>query len=446
MPAPGSSPSPSPSPAQNRSVAFSPTTSDFANPERGFYGWGGDDFVTALDISAVKAGYASGRRLVFAKVQLDAFRTADFSDAWLNQLGASLAAVRAAGMKTTLLFSYDFTENGQDASSAQIKRHLEQLKPVLQANADVIPFMRAGFIGAWGEWHSSKAGNSCGYNAGTTPCTTADANRLIVRDALLANVPSSTQIGFRYPPDLQKWYPQATQQSRAGLHNDCFLAGPTDSGTFEDPASRDYAKALTTNTAYGGETCENAGTPIRNTCADILSEGAQYHLAWLNINYAPSVINAWKAGGCFDEVSRSMGYRLQLDQLSLPAAVARGSTATVSIDLSNIGWAKLFGERTLVVTLEHKTSKAQVLAKAGNLQALTPQATSSSRIDVNVALPANAEPGDYEVLLSVPDIHFATAGNPDFAVRFANADNATLGQLWDAAGAKLKTGASIKVE
>jgi Domain of unknown function (DUF4832)/Domain of unknown function (DUF4874) len=403
--------------------------------------------VTQYDAGSVQATYNAGHRLLFAKVELDAFRNADFPDTWLTSLNSSFTKVRAAGMKVTLLFSYDFSAGGQDASAAQIKRHTEQLKPVLAANADLIPYMRAGFVGAWGEWHSSQAGNSCGYNAlPSTTCAEADANRVIIRDALLANMPATTQIGFRYPPDLQKWYPSATQQSRAGIHNDCFLAGPSDSGTFDDPTSRPYAKALTDQTAYGGETCENAGTPVRNTCADILSEGAQYHLAWLNINYAPSVLNKWKADGCFEQVSRSMGYRLQLGAVSHAQQATAGDTVAVAVDIRNVGWARIFSARKLVVTLKHATTGATIIASAGNLQTLPPQATATTRQVINVTLPVGAAKGDYDLYLSAPDIFSATAADGRFAVRFANADDSAKAQAWDSASASFKAGTKLTVK
>ncbi|MFM9901029.1 MAG: DUF4874 domain-containing protein, partial [Polaromonas sp.] len=327
---------------------FSTTTALLPNPERGFYGGSGDDFVSAFDVGSVRAAYNAGQRLVLARVPLAAYRTTDLPASWLANLSASFAKVRAEGMKTTLLFSYDFSQGGNDATAAQIKRHLEQLQPVLQANADVIPYMRAGFIGAWGEWHSSQSGNSCGYNSGTTPCTTADANRTIVRDALLANVPGTTQIGFRLPLDVQTWYPSATQQSRAGVHNDCFLGGSTDAGTYSNTGARLYTQALSTHTAFGGETCDNAEVPLRITCPDILGEGALYHLAWLNANFALSFINAWKAGGCYEEVMRNMGYRLQLDALGVPPQAARGEALSLALDLRNTGWARLFSARPVV--------------------------------------------------------------------------------------------------
>jgi hypothetical protein len=434
-----------PAPPPTITQTFSATSADFPNPERGFYGWSGSDFVTRYDANSVKATSDAGMRLLLALVQLDNFRSADLSADWLRALDASFAKVRAAGMKVTLAVSYDFTAGGKDATAAQIKRHLEQLKPVLAANADVIPYMRAGFIGAWGEWHSSQSGNSCGYNSpANITCEVADANRVIVRDALFANVPSTTQIGFRYPPDLQKWYPSPRQQSRAGMHNDCFLAGPTDTGTYAVPGSRAYAQALSENAAFGGETC-NAGKPARDTCADILSEGAQYHVAWLNINYAPSFITAWKAGGCFNEVSRSIGYRLQLDAISHAASVARGNTLSVSVDLRNVGWARIFSDRPLVVTLKHVASGNTINAAAGNLRELSSQAIASTRVTVNVTIPASAASGDYEMALSAPDVFAAVATDARFAVRFAIADNPATGQAWEGGSGVFKTGTAVSV-
>ena len=423
------------------------TNAEFASPERGFYGWSGSDFVTQYDAGSVRAAAASGQSLVLAKVELQNYRNADLPATWLTQLGSSFAKVRAAGMKTTLVFSYDFTEGGRDASAQQIRRHTEQLKPVLAEYADVIPFMRAGFIGAWGEWHSSQAGNSCGYNAlPNTTCTEADANRIIIRDALLANMPATTQIGFRYPADLQKWYPNASQQKRAGLHNDCFLAGPSDSGTFEASTSRPYAKTLTDQTAYGGETCENAGTPVRSSCPDILKEGAEYHLAWLSADYAPSVLNRWKSEGCYSEVSRSMGYRLQLDAASHAQEAAAGQSVAVEVDLRNVGWSRIFSARKLVATFVNNATSERFSSADGNLQNLSPQAMASTRQIINVPVPASAAKGSYTLHLSAPDVFAATASDARFAVRFANADDASKGQAWIAASGLFKMGTQLTVK
>jgi len=437
-------PVPTPAPSVLTSNLFTATSADFPNPDRGFYDWSGSDFINAFALGSVQSAYTGGKRLVLALVPLDSYRTTDLPASFLTTLGARFASVRAAGMKTTLLFSYDFSAGGNDASAALIKRHLEQLKPVLAANADVIPYMRAGFIGAWGEWHSSKAGNSCGYNAGTTPCATADANRIIVRDALLANVPSTTQIGFRYPVDLQKWYPSAVAPARVGAHNDCFLAGPSDTGTYQSTAQRTYVQSLTANGSFGGETCD-AELPMRATCNDVLTEGRLYHLAWLNANGSTATLNGWKTAGCYSQVSASMGYRLQLDAISHNTAAARGTSLSFNVDLRNVGWARMFNARQLVVTLQHNTSGARITAAAGDLSTLPAQSGSSRRITLTMAIPAGAQVGDYTVLVGVPDIFAGTANDPRFSVRFANADNLSVGQAWDAPSARFNVGTGVRV-
>lgn len=193
------------------------------------------------------------------------------------------------------------------------------------------------------------------------------------------------------------------------------------------------------------ETCEDTQTVLRSSCADILSEGKQYHLAWLNVNYGMTFINAWKSGGCYSQVSASMGYRLQLDAVSHNTLVSRGNTASVAVDLRNVGWSRMFSARKLVVTLKHKTSGATITGAAGDLSALIDQATASTRMSVAVAIPSTAATGDYDVYLSAPDIYTATANDPRFSVRFANADNTGVRQSWDAAMASFKVGTTPTV-
>ena len=426
-------------------VAFSPSQADFPNPERGFYSSGLSDLLAPFNADVVREARSAGRRLLMARVQLDDWRDADLPPSLLAALDERLRQVRAAGMKVTLLFNYDFSEEGQDASAHRIRSHLQQLKPVLATHAAVIPFMRAGFIGAWGEWHSSASGNSCNGSPGTAVCAAALANRLVVRDALLDNVPETTQIGIRYPADLMRWYPDPTQQRRLGLHNDCFLAGPSDTGTYQRTRQRSYVQALSARTAFGGETCVGGETPVRETCADILAEGRAYRLAWLNADYARPVLDSWKAQGCLSVVSAFMGYRLQLDALTHAGLATRGEALAFDIDLRNVGWAGFFTARRLVVTLRHRETGATWSSAAGDLRDLPPQAVASSRLRVTVNVPAGAEPGDHEVWLGVPDVFAATEGDRRFAVRFANADSADGQQGWSEVQGRFRTGSTVRI-
>ena len=88
---------------------------------------------------------------------------------------------------------------------------------------------------------------------------------------------------------------------------------------------------------------------------------------------------------------------------------------------------------------------ATLNASAGDLSALPSQAKASTRIEVAVPVPAGAATGDYDVYLSAPDIFPATASDPRFAVRFANADSASSGQVWDQTTARFKAGTTLTV-
>jgi len=431
------------------STTFSSSTQNIPNPERGFYSFTEDlAELTASNLRYIRD--TQGLRLAYSPTLLAAYRTTPLPQSYLDTLSANLAVVRAEGMKLVLRFAYNYDSGGQDATLAVVQQHASQLAPLLKANADVIAYLQAGFIGAWGEWHTSS------NNLAT------DANKAAIRDALLAAAPASHPVQFRYPPDLIKWYPTvlgagqafgATAQARIAAHNDCFLSSNTDVGTYSSNTTlgdqqRAYIKALTELTPYGGETCDASNaSEQRRGCSAILAEGRDYHLTYLNVGYYEGFINQWKAEGCYEEVARTMGYRLQLDAVAHPVSVKRGGSATVRVELRNVGWSRLFSARKLIVALRHRGSGALVSASGGNdLRTLPPQAKSSTAIEVPVAIPAGAATGEHDVLLGLPDIYSTTAGDVRFAVRFANQDDAAKDQAWEASSARFRVGTWLAVE
>jgi hypothetical protein len=111
------------------------------------------------------------------------------------------------------------------------------------------------------------------------------------------------------------------------------------------------------------------------------------------------MLNAWKSGGCYAQVSGFMGYRLQLDSATHDTQVARGGSVALSVNLRNVGWARMFSDRALVVHARHKATGALITGKAGNLATLAPQATASTAVVVNLTIPADAATRDYDVFL-----------------------------------------------
>lgn len=132
---------------------FAPSDEDFPNPERGMI-----YFIDLLRPRPWEFLRARGIALAYAGVGLAPFRAGPIPDEFLARLEEGFRAVRASGIKVVLRFYYSEDLGRPDAPKAVVLRHLEQLKPVLAAHADVIAVLQAGFIGAWGEWHGSTNG------------------------------------------------------------------------------------------------------------------------------------------------------------------------------------------------------------------------------------------------------------------------------------------------
>lgn len=448
MPAPTPAPVPAPSPAPTAVVNFLPSEVEIANPERGFYRFGDDP--AKLDSAWMAELAAQGARLIYTPADLSAWRSQPLPDSYLQSLRTGFAKLRANGLKAVVRFAYNYPDNetdylnAQDATLAQVQAHVAQLKPVMAENADVVAIWQAGFIGAWGEWHTSS-----------NNLTTA-ANKRAVRDALLAALPAGRMMQVRYPGDLALWYPapptlsqllanDVTAGARVGLHNDCFLASPDDVGTYDPPetatAMRNYMQQSSAMTAFGGETClPPQVAEARMQCADILREGAQYHLTYLNQDYYAGFINNWTTQGCMAEVKRKLGYRLALKTLEHATEAARGGTLQWRVRIENTGWARTMNPRGLVLTLMPTTGAATRLALVGtDLRQIG--AGEAAEFSGQVVVPASMSAGTYRVSLGAPDAASSLANDPRYALRFANADQA--GVQFDAATGFLATGTQV---
>lgn len=432
---------------------FTPSDADWPNPERGFYRWSWTK-LNALSASDMQDAYEQGYRLLYTPLDLSSYRSRELPASLLTRLDTSFARARAAGVKLIVRASYNYPEseteyrNVKDAPLSRVLGHIAQLKPVLQRNADVIAFVQAGFIGAWGEWHTSS-------NQLTTP-----ANRTQVRDALLDAVPASRFVQLRTPAYVMDWAPTLSTLAavlggayRMGVHNDCFLASTTDVGTYDENAGRratqrDYVDRLGDLAPFGGETCDPADedqpTP-RTTCPDILAEGARYNLTYLNDEYYRDLFHTqWEQGGCMAEVRRRMGYRLEWVQAEHADAVGRGEDLAVALTVRNTGWARLFNPRAMQLVLRDGAGAVHRLPASG-ADPRTWAAGSETAETVRSTVPADLPAGTYEVLLALPDGDARLAADARFAVRPANADAPAAGQRWDAALGAFALGTRVLV-
>lgn len=228
----------------------------------------------------------------------------------MSDLDGDFAAVRAAGIKIIPRFMYSFpcvnalepcgpaTFGDTDAPLPRVLEHIDQLAPVLQANADVIAFMEMGFIGPWGEWHNSTNGFLA------TQFTVNESSAAIVARVLAAlpvrrmvNIAlwhhKQALLGISAPLTAAQAF-SGTPQARIGHQDDCFLATATNGNTYADhyTGSRDpepakqYVSAENRYVPQGGESCsfDQSAQPFVQ-CPNAVAELTRIRWSALNADY-----------------------------------------------------------------------------------------------------------------------------------------------------------------
>jgi len=423
-----------------QTIQYAPSDANFSNPERGFYHqdapmWLGLDRVpqNADELRQLRDDGVSMVRFYFL---IDEWRESQLDDEALAYIQTQFDIVREAGFKMIPRFAYNFPQGGEypyqdpDAPLELVLEHINQLTPILRHNADVIAFMELGFVGAWGEWHSST---HLLVDEGRI-----NANSEAIITALLEALPSERMVAMRYPPYKQSLYGETpltpeqafsgTPQARMGAHNDCLLASNTDWGTYFEEESvrqsqKDYLHVDNQYLPQGGETCndgEDAQPYIH--CENALLELAYLRYSTLNRDYHEGVLALWEEEGCYEEIAKRLGYRFTLIQAEIPTQATTGETLTIHLTLKNEGFATPYNPRGFEVILrsladdtlyrfaiENTHDPRRWLPDLGDIQ-----------LPIMLEIAHDMPTGDYELLINLPDPAPSLYGNPDYSIRFAN--------------------------
>ena len=487
--------------AQTSTVNYNSSTDDFVNPERGFYRYSetfasGYETLDSAELVSYRslhsptagANYDIYSSLVFRYFVLDDFVSSNITQAFLDSMAVDFAAARAAGVKVIPRFAYtiEATSGGcavewicqpyGDASKTQMLAHIAQLKPVLQANADVIAVTQMGFIGTWGEsYYTDHFGDASPNGQGFL----ADSNwtdRKDILAALLDAVPISRMVQVRYPQMKQKHlYGNAINTTaaqsppitpaeahtgsdiaRIGFHNDCLLASPADFGTFwsydnspfDDTTNlKPYFANDSKYVAVGGETCDDGYNPFSNcvsTGGSADQELRRLHYSYLNSQYNNAVNNDWVSGGCMEDIKKQLGYRLALQSGTFSNEAQPGQSISVDIDLTNEGYAAPFNPRGTELVLRNTSTNEKWYAKLSGDPRFWLGHGASHNITVTLCIPPNMPLGTYDLLLNLPDPMASIYARSEYAIRLASklpggAD------VWEAATGYNKLGHSITI-
>jgi len=403
-------------------VTYTPDNTIFANPERGFYKYTECEVGTgtgSLNESTVRSWRINDNiTLIYRIYYMRNFREAALTESVLAGIDNDFAAMRNAGIKCILRFAYSGNENEADAPVSTIVTHLDQLKPHLENNADVIAVLQAGFIGAWGEgYYSSNGLNS-------------SAGRYQVYDKILKTLPSRRMMEVRTPAYKKEFFQRATNLSqdeafnmqdiaRMGFHNDCFLASSDDYGTYQNvTADKAYINRECLFVPIGGETCPPSGVdPADGTKA----QNEMRYLRWtyLNQDYYRGVNDLWKLDGSMDNIMRELGYRFQLLSGEYSDKVAPGGAFSARIILKNLGYAALYNPRLVELVLKN-TQTEEVFKVNTGIEPRLWKPSMESEIDTVMGIPQDIPPGEYELYLNLPDPEEALYNNPAYSIRLAN--------------------------
>lgn len=410
-------------------VVYTPSQEIFPNPERGFYKYSRIDLTTgtgALTTTQLTSYRQSNITLTGRMFYLKKFKNTPLSQVALDEMERDFVTARNVGIKIIVRFAYSESETEPDAPLSIIKQHLDQLKPVLEKNADVIFTVQAGLIGAWGEWYYTTNNLN---NAGA---------RAEVITKLLEVVPKNLTIQLRTPAYKQQFFQRntpltyeeahkGTDISRVGHHNDCFLASSTDYGTYNNPTvDKAYLNKECLFVPIGGETCPPTDVEGANS-TKAQSEMRFLRWTYLNEDYYRPVNDLWKIDGGMDNILRELGYRFQLISGDYSNKVKPGGKFYARILIKNLGYAPIYNKRFVELILKNNDTGERYRLRLNDIESRFWQPLVTNEIIAEGGIPLGIAEGNYELYLNLPDAESSIYANPNYSIRLANEN------MWEAA-------------
>lgn len=418
-----------------------------------------------------------GLTLVQTYCYLDEFVGKLIPEQKLALLQQSFDHLRKNGLKSVLRFAYEKdTDRKSGPTLSDILNHIGQLAPVIRKNADIIFVMQAGFVGAWGEWHSSTHG----LENDPTILATIVAKTLSTLPAgrmVLVRVPkykravlSEPELGGFQMVDEEIAHTGAPA-ARIGFHDDGFLASLGD-GTWPEPPyfanagnpEFDYMTAESPYVPVGGELYwADVGGKVDGLRAAIRMR--LHHYSCFSLSHSFSEREGWRysidgwmqapltvgqvrearlpmSDGYFEDAARHkvtrtqfeyirdhLGYRLELQRATFPQEVRSGEGFAVEVALINRGFSAIHNPRPVYFVLTRDTGVVELPTEDADPRQWQPYQPNDPeyrplvhKFAIKTRLPAGLKAGKYRLGLWMPDAYPSLHLDPRYAVRVANRD------------------------
>lgn len=424
-------------------IDYSDTTNTLLNPERGFFvqqevvlsnPYSESDKTEILTGTENVKIEMAGSDITLARliVYLTNYKDSDISNEWLSGLNDICDSYRQDGYKIIVRFAYDTTENSDPTDFDQILNHMDQLSSFFTTNEDVIHAVELGFIGPWGESHSS------------TYATSEYRNQIL--DKALDVVPSSIQLLVRRPLYYKDYFGDGyfdhklgysdEDKARVGIYNDGYLSTITDLGTYETEDRDEELKwmnYLSQYTISGGEVVHLDGYDGYYDVESAIEDMTKTHMNYLNKSYDQVVLDSWKNTNIdsnIDSIYNSLsaykyfadklGYRFVVKEVKLPDyTVEQGSYLHFSFSIENTGFGNLINYRNVELILEKDGKYYKTKTVIDPRYWFSGEVTTEKLV---MKLPSNIETGEWNIYVSLPDIDESLHTHENYYVKFANDD------------------------
>ena len=457
-------------------------TSGLYNPGRGFRLETAVDVVTdtidpAAELKNLSFRYASDSvSLTQCYFYLTELYDKNLEKKHLEVMQKYFDEMRLLGKKAVLRFAYerDFIRRKPIGPKLpQILSHLEQLKPFLEKNKDLILVVQAGLIGAWGEWHSSIHG-----------LENSDSIKTAVLEKLLSVVPEELDVQVRLPDFKNLLKSNEKMYSRLSFHDDFIVIKPDrwDGGMHEGTDNYNQIVKESPYLAVDGEMpwgFWSVGKDPDSPSAGWIIEGLpaarrlfMQHYTSLSVihNYKEQHANnifdennppeysmvVWKKTmltadslikynlpvsdnyfttskgenvprSAFDYIRDHLGYRIELQRFATNTLWNKNKSNHYNLTLINRGFSTVHGTYDVYLALIDENSNVYLNKVNCNPEDWQPYMPGDSnyrlllhRIDGDFILPENINSGKYKLGLIITDSSDRLQFNPKYSIRCAN--------------------------
>lgn len=382
------------------------------------------------------------------------------------------------GMKAVLRFAYEKDFMGRAAIGPNLDQalsHLDQLKPFLEKNKNLIFVVQAGVIGAWGEWHASV------HNLHKS-----DESKRAILKKVLEVIPADKMVQVRVPTYKNLLKDEPELYKRISFHDDFIVIKPEpwDADMHEgtpnfnqivrespylivdgelpwgfwsvgkdpdaptagwlidghDAARRLFLQHYTSLSVihnykeqHANQTFEEDNAPEYSMVlwkkTPLSEEFLQKNHMPLSSNYTLNQDGSKAERNIFEYIRDHMGYRIELQKLQIPSELESGKSSTVKLELINKGFAAVFGDHSVYFVLVDSKGKVTEFPTNCNPNDWQPYQPGDSTytslqhvIISEINLPPGLVSGNYKLGLWIPDDSEQLKYNNRYAIKCANGD------------------------